>query len=1685
MPEAGRATVKFVGDYSSLMAGLTSSLAPGKMKSVGMKAGLALGGAFAVAGVAKGLTDAVRVTKEFDKQISSLGAVANATERQMDRLRKQAIKLGGDTVFSATEAAKAQTELAKGGLSAAQILSGALKSSLDLAAAGEMDLAAAAETTVNAMQLFELQGKSTGKIADMLATAANRTTADVEDFAMSLKMGGSVAKQAGYDLNDTVVILEALAEAGIKNSDAGTSMKAAMIQLLNPTAKQSKLAKELGVNWITQNGELKNGIQISRELQRATADMTKAERTKAFAILAGTDGFRTLSSLYDAGVGTLKRYAAANREQGTAAEVAAKKTDNLAGDTEELSGAWETFQITIGTKVTPILRDLTQAATDAVKVVTEIFNDKNLSGGEKFQKIVELAIEAGIKGFEELTKAAVKAAPRVAEAFAKGFASAPIWMQLAGAGLMLKMFGGTAGLAAMGAKTGGVFMSAFASVTQTYSLARSFGRGRGASGFAGIGSLALPLASSLFSSLARIIPAVAATFAISDVIATVISGSLKEAIQKLAFVGGGAALGGLIGSVFPVVGTLIGAAIGAGLGSALSNLFGGGGEVERTLREKIRESSKRLAKGLQAEVASIGNLRGAIQGQVRARSKQKRAADEVARAERALNRARRQHGPASERARAAEARYKIALDNSRKAEDRLRRANRLQGAERRATVRIIRDNVQEAKANIGRLRTERVELQKQRAANLRNNGSLEELKDIQKNLSRNSKELDGAQGKVNRSIQRAAQVIGPKFAKALERISEKSAAISRVMPQLRRVTESSMNKSRDATNRASLKFEAFGEVVIGTRRTYGRNVGRLLPDATKTGMDRINELLQENLDAIQNTGSPQSKRRGGLIEGLRQQFRGGGVPVAVSPGEMFKQPDGRVGVVPGRPTAADNVLTSMPVGTKVFTFDGQRRLAEGASEGEALRSQLPHFAGGGIVKPEVSGGTRRGAEVANAAIGRLHEKATAKLKRARNLAARSRSGGSWSGGSGQYPGVSGDTDFMPALGNALSAMSKATGQTISVQSGWRSYEEQAALYAAYLNGTGNLAAPPGSSNHESGRAADITPGSEVFGGLAGRFGMGFTVPGESWHIELLRRGGIVGLLQALYSGGQVRVVKNVGRFLMKRGFDHRATAGILGNAYREGLWDPSTMEYTGAHNGGLYGFTTSPVSLQDMKNFASRRGKRWDDEIVQTNFMLSHGDPPGMALKGMLNANETIAESAEDFMTKWERPDMSVAGLSERIKAGHDASKILRDAGISGSSADSGPTAAEKAKAARKARRENREKQVRELIQKAFGAKSPQGKKGNLWQILSLYAKYGDFGAGKGGMLGGGVAPGGKFSEAEEFLRRVGGIASLTNPNRGSGQLYGLVKWLQGNVEMTGSGDANDRLFNKLERVKEKGGTRAETKRTKKMARLAKYGTDFPWKGALNKNANHIEVLDDLSQIISRENTADWSEFGSEYSQGEIDKERGVVQKLFTAQDNRYRMLMKAIPWAENAKKFYSKKVEAAKSNPSERWLLPGYKKGLDAVRGVLGSSRSDLKELVGASGDRTGLGGTRGDTYFRLRELGGMKPGNAPGTEGIDISGLRQIVEAAKFGVYDNLPQFHAGGVYRAPAGQVEGPALLRNNEVILTPEQAGAMGGNPQFTLVVEDGAVDANRIKLIADGRIVEFDRQRDQLAKVGRR
>jgi TP901 family phage tail tape measure protein len=351
---------------------------------VGAGVAVAVGGAFA---------HVVKTAATFEQAMANLNAVSGATAAQLGRLREQALSLGASTAFSASEVAAAQLELAKAGIAVEDVLGGGVQGSLALAAAGDLELADAATIAANAMNLFALEGRDVGKIADALAVAANATTADVADFGMALTQGGAAAKAAGLSFTDTLTILEALAQAGVKNSDAGTSMKAALLQLLNPTAKQAALQKDLGLRLFDNNGRLRDAAGLSDELRQATGKMNQSERAKALAILAGTDGLRTMLALYDAGPAKLRGMERGLDRTGYAAEVAGKRQDSLGQDLEQLQGAIETIEIRLGSLLIPVLRDGAVALTDLLAAAgdsegLERFGENRADGLREFGSIV-------------------------------------------------------------------------------------------------------------------------------------------------------------------------------------------------------------------------------------------------------------------------------------------------------------------------------------------------------------------------------------------------------------------------------------------------------------------------------------------------------------------------------------------------------------------------------------------------------------------------------------------------------------------------------------------------------------------------------------------------------------------------------------------------------------------------------------------------------------------------------------------------------------------------------------------------------------------------------------------------------------------------------------------------------------------------------------------------------------------------------------------------------------------------------------------------------------------------------------------------------------------------------------------------------------------------------------------------
>lgn len=329
--------------------------------------GKGLFGFGAVAAASVGL--AVAKFAQFDQAMSGVQAATHATEGDMRLLSDAAIAAGASTVYSATEAAGAIEELSKAGLTTADILNGGLNGALDLAAAGGLEVADAAQKTAIALKQFGLGGDDAAHVADLLAAGAGKAVGDVSDLSAALAQSGLVANQTGLSIEDTTGVLAAFADAGLLGSDAGTSLKT-MLQSLTPNSAAARAEMEkLGISAFDASGQFVGITDFAGQYQSALSKLTPEQQAASSEIIFGSDAVRAANVLYTQGADGIQQYIDQTNDSGYAAETARLKLDNLAGDVERLGGAFDTALIQSGSGANDVMRGLVQIATDVVDAI--------------------------------------------------------------------------------------------------------------------------------------------------------------------------------------------------------------------------------------------------------------------------------------------------------------------------------------------------------------------------------------------------------------------------------------------------------------------------------------------------------------------------------------------------------------------------------------------------------------------------------------------------------------------------------------------------------------------------------------------------------------------------------------------------------------------------------------------------------------------------------------------------------------------------------------------------------------------------------------------------------------------------------------------------------------------------------------------------------------------------------------------------------------------------------------------------------------------------------------------------------------------------------------------------------------------------------------------------------------------
>lgn len=331
-----------------------------KMKSAGqaiMPASAAMAGLGAVS---------VNTANDFESAMSQAAGALNMPMSQMSELRDLAIETGQETIFSAKESGQAITELAKGGLTEADIKTGALKATMDLAASSGMDLGNAANVVVQAMGAFGLSAEESALAANALAGAAAASSTDVEPLTQGLAQVSAQAYNAGWSMQETTAVLGKFADAGIVGSDAGTSLKTMLQRLAAPTDKAAEMITNLGIQTRDSSGNLLGASDMAQELQNKLSGLSSAQRDAALQTIFGSDATRAATILMNSGAEGLTSYIKATNDQEAAQRLANSQMGEGEKAIEEMKGSLETAAITIGSKLAPMITKVAEFITDLV-----------------------------------------------------------------------------------------------------------------------------------------------------------------------------------------------------------------------------------------------------------------------------------------------------------------------------------------------------------------------------------------------------------------------------------------------------------------------------------------------------------------------------------------------------------------------------------------------------------------------------------------------------------------------------------------------------------------------------------------------------------------------------------------------------------------------------------------------------------------------------------------------------------------------------------------------------------------------------------------------------------------------------------------------------------------------------------------------------------------------------------------------------------------------------------------------------------------------------------------------------------------------------------------------------------------------------------------------------------------------
>jgi len=336
-------------------------------------------------------TAAVKTASDFDSAMSKVAAVSGATGEDLDALRDKAREMGAKTKFSASEAAEAMNYMAMAGWKTTDMLNG-IDGIMNLAAASGEDLATTSDIVTDALTAFGLSAADSGHFADVLAAASSNANTNVSMMGETFKYAAPIAGALGFSCEDTAQAIGLMANAGIKSTQAGTSLRSIMTALSGDVKFCGEKLGEVEIQTTNADGSMRNLNDILEDCRGAFSQLSESEKALAAQALVGKNAMSGFLALMNAAPGDINKLNGAIKNcDGTSLRMAETMQDNLGGQLTILKSQLQELAIAFGEILMPAIRAI-------VSRIQGFIDKLNAMSPATKETIVKIALVAAALG---------------------------------------------------------------------------------------------------------------------------------------------------------------------------------------------------------------------------------------------------------------------------------------------------------------------------------------------------------------------------------------------------------------------------------------------------------------------------------------------------------------------------------------------------------------------------------------------------------------------------------------------------------------------------------------------------------------------------------------------------------------------------------------------------------------------------------------------------------------------------------------------------------------------------------------------------------------------------------------------------------------------------------------------------------------------------------------------------------------------------------------------------------------------------------------------------------------------------------------------------------------------------------------------------------------------------------------